>query len=109
MVSVDGTDFHVEAHGKQWFSHKFRGSGVRYEIGVSILSGDIVWIQGPLPCGDWPDVKIFRLAIKHFLDDNERVEADDGYIGEAPSKVKAPGMFTRDEKSGNAGDCQKPT
>ena len=41
---------------------------------------------------------IFRLAIMHYLDENERVEADDGYIGEAPKHVKTPNMFTQQEE-----------
>ena len=98
MVSIDGTDCAVEARGKCWYSHKFKRSGVRYEVAVSIKCGDIVWIKGPLPCGEWPDIKMFRDALIHYLDENERVEADGGYIGEAPSHVKTPNMFTRNEE-----------
>jgi len=98
MVSIDGTDCAVEERGKWWYSHKFKRSGVRYEVGVSIKCGDIVWIKGPLPCGEWPDIKMFRDALIHYLDENERVEADGGYIGEAPSHVKTPNMFTRNEE-----------
>ena len=63
---------------------------MRYEVGVSILCGDIVWLHGPFPAGDWPDINIFRHSIIHCLDENERVEADDGYVGEAPLHVKCP-------------------
>ena len=41
----------------------------------------------------WPDIKIFRDSLITFLEDGERVEADDGYIGEAPDKVKCPASF----------------
>ena len=95
MVSVDGTDFRVEETGKQWYSHKFKKAGVRYEVGLAIKTGDIVWLEGPLPCGNWPDIKIFRAALVHYLDKDERVEADDGYIGEDPATAKTPNMFTR--------------
>lgn len=95
MVSIDGTDFQIEKSGKRWYSHKFKKPGVRYEVGVAILTGDIVWVKGPLPCGEWPDIKIFRAALVHYLDPDERVEADDGYIGEAPVHTKTPNMFTR--------------
>jgi hypothetical protein len=70
---------------KASFSHKFNGPGVRYEVAVSILNGDIVWVHGPFLCGKWPDIAIFRHAMIHFLDDGERVEADLGYRGEAQS------------------------
>ena len=33
-------------------------------------------------------------TLKSFLAPNERVEADDGYIGEAPENVKCPKSFT---------------
>jgi hypothetical protein len=93
LVSVDCTDCKVQKRGKSkkaFWSFKFRSSGLRYEIAVCILTGDIVWINGPFPCGDWPDIVIFREQLKHFLDPNERVEADDGYVGEDPHAVKVP-------------------
>ena len=37
------------------------------------------------------------VAIMHYLDENEHVEANDGYIGEAPKHVKTPNMFTQRE------------
>jgi len=92
-VTVDGTDFRTErqtGQGKSWYSHKFHGPGLRYEVGVSILDGNIVWLNGPFPCGDWPDITIFRLSLMKFLDYGERVEADDGYIGESPKFIKCP-------------------
>lgn len=50
-----------------------------------------MWINGPFPCGLWPDLKIFRSCLKTFLDDNERVEVDNGYLGDDPISCKAPG------------------
>lgn len=53
LVSVDGTDFRIyERHPfwSGWFSHKFKGPGVRYEVAVCIKTGDVVWINGPFPC-----------------------------------------------------------
>jgi len=47
--------------------------------------------MGPFPCGDWPDVECFRFAVKQMLEDDERVEADDGYVGEDPVNAKVPG------------------
>ena len=93
-VSVDGTDCPIEEPSpfdKKWFSHKFKKAGLRYEIAVSIFSGDIVWFNGPFPCGEWPDIAIFRSGLKDMLDNNEMVEADNGYKGE-PTTVR-----TRDD------------
>lgn len=93
-VSVDGTDCLTENQGlshKAFFSFKFKYAGLRYEVGVCIRTGYIVWVRGPYPCGDWNDITIFRQGMKYALDENERVEADDGYTGEDPALIKTPG------------------
>ena len=72
---------------------------MRYEVGVSIACGDICWVYGGFPAGDWPDVNIFRHALKGKQLDGERVEADDGYIGEHPGHVRCPnGLFNWSER-----------
>jgi DDE superfamily endonuclease len=94
-VSCDGTDFKIAEQGPAFSSHKFaKKSGLRYEVCVCILSGDIVWVNGPFPCGRNHDITIFRKSLISHLGDNERVEADDGYIGEHPRYVKCPKGFT---------------
>ena len=100
LLSVDSTDCPIEEKGKKWYSHMFKKPGVRYEVGVRIKTSDICWIKGPLPCGEFPDLTIFRMALKHCLVNNERVEADLGYRGENPDpdKVKTPGPLYMDEK-----------
>ena len=88
-MSVDGTDFRIQepsTFDRKWFSHKFRGPGLRYEIGLAIQSDNIVWTSGPYPAGKWSDMRIFReglpKSLKDSLSDGERVEADKGYRGE---------------------------
>ena len=80
-----------------WYTQKFNAHGLRYEIGVCILTGWIIWLMGPFPCGDWPDIVCFRYALKQMLDEGERVEADDGYVGEDPTTVKVPGSVVHDQ------------
>ena len=85
LVSVDGTDFQTcqwKPFWKGWCSHKFKGPGVRHEVGVCIRTGSIVWFNGPFPCGKWPDINISRQGIKHFLRPGEKVQADQGHRGE---------------------------
>jgi hypothetical protein len=101
LLSVDGTDFRIPEHGRTFYSHKFKKSGLRYEVGLCILTGDCVWVNGPYECGMWNDVMIFRNSIKSNLGENERVEADDGYLGEAPHFVKCP------KSIGNDIDCER--
>ena len=84
-ITVDGTDFMIQEprpFHRRWFSKKFKGPGVRYEVGISIQTGWIVWINGPYPCGEWPDLKIALLGglVDMFVGD-ERAVADKGYRG----------------------------
>jgi len=84
-VAVDGTDFRIfnwKPFWTGWFSHKFEGPGLRYDVAVSIKGGKVVWINGPFPAGKWPDISIFREALIHMLDVGEKAIADKGYRGE---------------------------
>ena len=94
LISIGGTDFRicepypfVKETSKIWYSHKFKGPGVCYEIGVSIKRGDIVWYNGPFPCGV-PDINIFRASMRGLLSPCEMVIADQGYSGN--TKVLCP-------------------
>jgi hypothetical protein len=47
MVTVDGTDFRIyepTPFSPMWYSHKYKGPGLRYEVALSIRGGDIVCI-----------------------------------------------------------------
>ena len=44
---------------KSLYSPKFNGPALRYEIGTSLLSSDIVWLSGPYLPGDYNDIAIF--------------------------------------------------
>ena len=94
-ATVDGTDFRIQEprpFSKRWYSHKFKGPGLRYEVAVSIDKDGIIWTNGPFPAGQFPDIKIFRQALRCLLEPNEKVIADKGYIGE-PNHV----VIDRDE------------
>jgi hypothetical protein len=105
LISVDGTDVHIPQQGPAipgdpFSLFKFKGKcGLRYEIGVDILAGNIVWINGPYAAGKYPDIKKFCNGLAHWLDEHERVEADDGYIGKALQKVKCPGCTSNPTKN----------
>ena len=99
LITVDGTDFKIREpypFAKAWYSHKYKGPGLRYEVGVCIQTGHIVWINGPYACGMWNDQKIFSNGLKYWLDEGERVEADSGYSG--PQVVRPGDYATLEEK-----------
>ena len=108
LVSVDGVDFEIEEPypyhrevSKIWFSHKFKGPGLRYEVAVCIQTGDIVKIEGPYCPGDWNDAMIFADSTIPLLDEGERVEADGGYHHHDPEYAKTPnGASWKDETFG---------
>ena len=97
MLTVDGTDYEGPELGRTFYSHKFKRSALRYEIALSILTGDICWINGPYEAGSWSDIKIFRDSLMSHLEKGERVEEDDGYVGENPQWVKCPRRFANKE------------
>ena len=66
----------------KWFSHKFKGPGLTYEVGVCIENGHIVWVYGPFPCGRYADLTIFKMGLKLLLSQGEKVLADGGYRDE---------------------------
>ena len=54
LISVDGTDFRIQQQKgsyKYWFGYKFKAPGFRYEVGISIMCGDIVWMNGSTHVG----------------------------------------------------------
>jgi hypothetical protein len=77
--------------GPTFFTPKFKGSGLRYEVALSIQEGDICWTYDPFPCGLFNDLQIFQRELKKELVLNEKVQADKIYGKEAPCYVRAPG------------------
>ena len=99
LLTVDGTDYDIAELVRTFYSHKIQHSALRYEVALSILTGDICWISGPYESGSWPDIKIFRDSLMSRLEKGERVEADDGYIGEHPQWVKCLRGFAKLEST----------
>lgn len=81
-MSLDGTDFRIaepSPFDPKWYSHKFKAAGLRYEVGLSITTGKIVWQYGGFACGEMNDLMIARDKLVQFLIPNEKVLADKGY------------------------------
>lgn len=75
FTSLDGVDFKIvepKPSSRGWFSHKFRIAGLRYEIGLNIRTGYMVWVHGGVPCGLFPDLKLARQAFVIMLNEGER-------------------------------------
>lgn len=95
VITVDGTHCPIEepphedfSENTKFFSHKFHGAGLDYELGISIFEQKCVWVAGPYPAGT-PDITIFRKRLKDkILEDRvrsgvkHRCLGDRGYRGE---------------------------
>ncbi len=69
MLSVDSTDLMIAmGYCKCFWSYKFKKSGVRYEVGLCIKTGDIYWWNGPYEPGVWNDGMIFADSLKSHLE-----------------------------------------
>lgn len=56
-----------------------KGAGVRYEIGLNIRTGLIVWANGGYPYGHFSDLRLTRESYVHSVDVGERTIGDRGY------------------------------
>jgi hypothetical protein len=54
-----------------------------YELGISIYSNQLVWVNGPFPAGV-PDISVFRKegGLKSQIPHGKKIIADEGYPGE---------------------------
>lgn len=81
---------------KKLFSKKLNGPGLAYLISVCLLTSDIVMIDGPRLPGEFNDILMFRASLRPLLEEGERVEGDDGFVGDDPQFTKTPKGFGRD-------------
>eukprot|EP00536_Pseudo-nitzschia_multiseries_P019074 jgi/Psemu1/58787/gm1.58787_g len=73
FISVDGTDcpaYEPWPFSRQMYSHKLNGPGIKYEVGVCLKTGWIVWINGPF-VGSANDATIFKEGLSTLLHDDE--------------------------------------
>lgn len=100
FMSVDGTDcpvFEPYPFSSKMYSHKVNGPAVKYEVGVCLKTGHIVWINGPF-VGSANDGTIFRNGLSPILCIDEAVEVDRGYSGDDKMKVPNMGMTSKQRK-----------
>ncbi len=71
-MTVEGTNFRIRKKevtkkGNIFASHKYGWkSTLRYELGIDILMGNLVWIQGPYPACMYTNVT-FQEGSSAFL------------------------------------------
>jgi DDE superfamily endonuclease len=88
IMSVDGTHCPIfepqhptMSMNPEYYSHKFHRAGVNYEIGVSLFTSRVVWVNGPFPAGH-NDMKIFReQGLMDAIPPGKLITGDKGYRG----------------------------
>jgi hypothetical protein len=81
---VDGIDCRIREPRKipstEWYSHKFDGPGLTYELGIAIHQQKLVWIRGPERSGKG-DLQNFRAenGLKSKIPGGKKVVADSIY------------------------------
>lgn len=82
LISVDGVDCAIKEpypFSTSIFSKKLNGPAYKYEIGVCIATGDIVWVNGPFEAAKHDNTVFKEDGLKDALCDDEGVEVDAGY------------------------------
>ncbi|KAG7372514.1 hypothetical protein IV203_018657 [Nitzschia inconspicua] len=88
-ITVDGVHCWIQEPTHQefskdtsYFSHKYNHAGLCYQLGISIGSNRLVWMNGPFPAGK-SDLKIFKEdGLKAMLIAKKKMcIADGGYAG----------------------------
>ena len=101
-MSVDGTDFPIQEpspFSKKWYSYKFNGAGIRYEVGILIQTGWIVWLNGPFPAGCYNDRQIAEDTLHLALAPGEMYLGDRVYYGKKTARQYAVTNHTRFARS----------
>ena len=108
LAYTDGNDFSAQQllrlslkDRQKWYSHKFNGFGLKYEIASCIETGDIVHFVGPFR-GAIHDLTIFRSYLKDKLRPGETVMADKGYRGEASIVTPYNAKTAQEKRAMNA-------
>lgn len=76
---------------KKLYSEKLKGPGLGYQIASSMHTSDIVFVDGPYLPGEHNDIEMFRRSgLAKMLNKGERINADQGYVGEDPEFFVTP-------------------
>lgn len=83
-ITLDGADFSIQESipvQSGWHTEKFRGPGLRCKVGIGVQSGCVMWINGPFPCGEWPDLKIAMSDLVNVFEGDGCAVAGSGHRG----------------------------
>jgi hypothetical protein len=93
-ISLDGTDCPIQEprpFNDKYFSAKFGKAGLKYEIGICIQTGWIVWYNGPFPAGA-SEKTIAKIGVIRKILPDEKILVDSGFVGCHPCMILPSGI-----------------
>jgi hypothetical protein len=94
LVSVDGIHCrcYEPQHGEwsknpKYYSHKFKQSGLAYEVALSVFHNQVVSLNGPYPASV-NDTTIFKNGLRDKIPAGRKAIVDNGYKGKNPQFSK---------------------
>lgn len=94
FATIDGTHCRIQEQRKEpsakWYSHKFHGPGLTYELVIDLHHQQLLYINGPYEAGQ-NDIGAFRKpgGIMDRIPAGKKLIGDKGYRGE-PDKISTP-------------------
>lgn len=69
----------MDSGRQRYFSSRINGPAMRYEIGLSLRTGQIVWVNGGYPCGEVDDLTLAKKAYVQAVQEGEKTMAGNAY------------------------------
>jgi DDE superfamily endonuclease len=88
FATIDGTHCKIfeprKDPGSKWYSHKFNGPGLTYELVIHVHTQKLLWVNGPYEAG-MSDLQVARQpdGILAKIPDGRKIIADKAYRGES--------------------------
>ena len=81
----------TKSKDQSYYSHKFKQSGLNYELRISVYDNALVWLNGPFKASQH-DLTIFRSAngLKEMIPEGRKVIADNGYTSAQEHILSTP-------------------
>ncbi|XP_037047178.1 uncharacterized protein LOC119081971 [Bradysia coprophila] len=101
FCSLDSIDLKIRDQNPsspKWYSHKLKAPGLRYEIGISIQTGHIVWKNTGYPCGDSSETALARESYTLCVEPGEKTFAKKSYRNEQFFILPNPNNKTEHER-----------
>jgi len=85
FLTVDGVHFKIKEPRKvpstRWYSHKFNGPGLSYEVAIAIHVNQICWVNGPFPAATSDRTIFVEEGLQAMIPEGKLALGDSTYAG----------------------------